>query len=237
MGCGRKPPVQHPGSPGNGEYLLADLVETPGAGVFGQVAHPRVVRHPVIAAAGNHGERDVMKRRVLDDHAGCTVGVHAHHEIRCARFVQRECALGVRDVQAPVPAIEGEDVGTPRGQRLVQLAHATGDVEHPACVEALDQELRENGEAPEISHPLDHANTGVILAISGDPALPFSRESLYQVQVPFDRIAIETEECYGDQRALVCRKDHAAARDLETLMIVKWSDTRISVWQSYPFVR
>lgn len=76
-----------------------------------------------------------------------------------------------------------------------------------------------------------------MLAISGDPTFPFSRESLYEVQVPFDRIAIETEECYGDQPILVCRKDFAAAPNLKTLMIVKCSDTRISVWQSYPFER
>jgi len=81
---------------------------------------------------------------------------------------------------------------------------------------------------------LVNLNTGMF-GISADPTMPFSRESLYEIQAPFDRIAIETEECYGDQPILVCRKGFPGAPDIKTLMIVKWSETRVSVWQSYRY--
>ncbi|MBK7976369.1 MAG: hypothetical protein IPK07_24895 [Deltaproteobacteria bacterium] len=93
-----------------------------------------------------------MKRRVVDDHAGSSVGVHAHHQVRLARFLEGESTLGVGNVQVPVTSIEGDDVGTPLRERLVQLAHTAGHVEHPAGVEAVCQELREDGETPQISH-------------------------------------------------------------------------------------
>jgi len=70
--------------------------------------------------------------------------------------------------------------------------------------------------------------------ISGDPSFPFSGRSLYEIYVPYDRIAIETEPCYGDQPILVCRKDLPEAPNFKTLMIVKWTDTHMSVWQNWP---
>jgi hypothetical protein len=76
---------------------------------------------------------------------------------------------------------------------------------------------------------------GRMFSISGDPEFPFTGNSLYEVYVPFDRIAIETEPMfYGSQSILVCRKDFTTEPNFKTLMIVKWSDTRISVWQNYP---
>ncbi len=73
-------------------------------------------------------------------------------------------------------------------------------------------------------------------SISADPVLPFGRESLYKVHVPFDRITIEPQECYEGAPALICRKDFEAKPSCPTLMIVKWPDGRISVWRAYPSV-
>lgn len=72
-----------------------------------------------------------------------------------------------------------------------------------------------------------------VFSISGDFTNPFAFNSLYEIYVSFDRIAIETESrFYGDQKILVCRKDYPSRPNFKTLMIIKWPDSELSVWPS-----
>ncbi len=72
-----------------------------------------------------------------------------------------------------------------------------------------------------------------LLQISGDPKFPFAGNSLFEIAALFDRIAVETEpHCYGAQEILVFRKDYPGRPNFKTLMIIKWPDTKLSVWPS-----
>ena len=70
-----------------------------------------------------------------------------------------------------------------------------------------------------------------IMSISGDMTEPFSYSSLYEVAVPYDKIAIETEpEFYGDQEILMFRKNYESLKNFKTMMIMKWPNGELSVW-------
>ena len=70
-----------------------------------------------------------------------------------------------------------------------------------------------------------------IFSISGDRNEPFCFNSLYEVVVPYDSIAIETEsEFYGDQKILVLRKNYESCPDYKILMVMKWENGELSVW-------
>jgi len=72
-----------------------------------------------------------------------------------------------------------------------------------------------------------------LIQISGDFAFPFAADSLFEITATFDRITVETEpHCYGDQKILVCRKDYPDRPNFKTLMIIKWPNSKLSVWPS-----
>lgn len=89
-------------------------------------------------------------------------------------------------------------------------------------------------EVGELKYGIHLALDGRMFSISADPVLPYGRESLYEIQVLFDRISIEPQECYDGAPALICRKDFEAKPNCPTIMIMKWPDGRFSVWQAYP---
>ena len=70
-----------------------------------------------------------------------------------------------------------------------------------------------------------------VISVSGDLNIPFGGCSLYEMYLPFDRCAIETEpRFYGERKQLVFRKDYADAPNYKTLMIMKWDEGEYSVW-------
>ncbi len=71
------------------------------------------------------------------------------------------------------------------------------------------------------------------LHISDDHPSAFGADTLFEVATPFDRITVETEpHCYEDQKILVFRKDYPDRPNFKTLMIVKWPNSKLSVWPS-----
>ncbi len=88
-------------------------------------------------------------------------------------------------------------------------------------------------EAGRLQYEIDVDLEGNTFSISGDFTNPFAFNSLFEIYVPFDRIAIETESrFYGDQKILVCRKDYPNRPNFKTLMVIKWPDSELSVWPS-----
>lgn len=84
-----------------------------------------------------------------------------------------------------------------------------------------------------LKYEVDVQLEGKLLHISGDFAFPFAGDSLFEIAAPFDRITVETEpHCYGNQEILVCRKDYPGRQNFKTLMIIKWPNSKLSVWPS-----
>jgi len=71
------------------------------------------------------------------------------------------------------------------------------------------------------------------LGASADPNHAYGGCSLCELSGEYTRINIETEpEFYGEQNILVCRKDYDNEKNVKTLMIMKWPNGELSLWQN-----